>query len=162
MSQKIFDPTPPKQRIASQYFSWNDGKPRLITCTCEYYYLTKLEAFLLKCGLLSIKSIDRRETRIAKFNKIRSVITNKIKKKKTVYPFLWKDPRTNNPILFTSMGVVYKLSYLDRLMLKLGKTNAIELNKKAVGRIITYQILEDSYTSYANYPGYLQYTDQDS
>ena len=140
MPDRIIDPTPSEQKILKEYFCKDDGKLRLLTCSSKYYYLTKRESFLVKCGLLSIKEIDRRLTNIAKFNRIKATLINKVKKKKTISPFLWKHPVTGKPILFTSMGVVYKLSYLDRLMLKLSRTNVTSLNKKAISKAFTQKI----------------------
>jgi hypothetical protein len=157
----MFDPKPSQEKIISEYFHYNNGKPYLVTCTCKHYYLTKLEAFLVKYRLLSIKTIDRKQTRIARYDITRATLANKIKKKGRVNPFMWSDPITGKPILFTSMGVVYRLSIIDRLMLKFGKTNVTALNKKAVGLTVIHQTVEQSYHDYVSYPGYLHYYGRD-
>jgi hypothetical protein len=149
MSSRITDPTPSLQRLVKEYFFWNDGKnPYLITCTSNIYRLTKLETFLVRFKLLSVKAIDRYQTRLARFNAVKNRVKNKIKKKAHIEPFFWNDPKTRKPILFTSVGVVYNLSLFDRLMLKLGKINIYDIDRKAVGWYTSYSEKDGQYHSF--------------
>lgn len=163
MSKKIFDPTPSQQKLIKEYFYWNEGKPRLLTCVSKYYYLTRFETFMVRCGLLSIKKIDRYQTRLARFNILKATMANKAKKRRPINPFLWSHPKSGKPVLFTSMGIVYELSLLDRLMLKFKRTNVQELNKKAVGKIIPYRLADHITTPYyADYEDFVpQFVERD-
>lgn len=130
---KLMDPTPSDKKIKEKYLTLSKGRrPILLIATSEKYELTLKETLLFRLGLMSIKSIDRRQTRIARFNGIKTNVFYRIKKKGKIDPFFWKDPISLRPILFTSIGVVYKLSIIDRLMLKFNKTNIDQLNTKAV------------------------------
>jgi hypothetical protein len=162
MSRRITDPTPSLQRLMKEYFFWNDGEnPYLLTCTSSIYRLTKLQTFLVKIHLLSVKSIDRYQTRLARFNSVKNRVINKVKRKGCIDPFLYNHPKTGKPILFTSIGVVYELSYFDRLMLKIGKVTINDIDEKAIGWHIFYSSKDDSYrffnTGYLDGSNYEEY-----
>lgn len=151
---QIIDPTPSEKKIKSNYYSKKKSNPSLIednllTCDGRIYFLTRMEKFLIWLGITTIKDIDRYQTRLAKFNILKNRITRRVMKKGRIVPFLYKDPKTLKPILFTSIGIVYKLSYFDRLMLKLGKIDINDIDDKAVGyRIIKSKKSDDHYLLY--------------
>lgn len=149
MSSRITDPTPSLQKLMKEYFFWNDGKnPHLVTCTSDIYRLTKLETLLVRFKLLSVKTIDRYQTRLARFNAVKSRVKSKVKRRVHIEPFFWNDPRTRKPILFTSTGIAYKLSFFDRLMLKLGKVDVHDIDQKAVGWHTSYSEKDGQYHSF--------------
>lgn len=127
---KIMDPKPTAERL-QKYVSWaGPFGPSLHTCTGEIHRFTRWERFRLWLGTTTLRKIDRYFVRRARFDARRRKMQQKIKRGVELKPKLQTDPRTRQPVLFTSRGTVYNLSYIERLLMRFGQLTLQELDAR--------------------------------
>ena len=76
----------------------------------------------------------------------------KVKRGAVVKPMLYLEPRTRQQVLFTSIGTVYHLTYLDRLRLRFGLLDVKKLDAKAVQAFKSTKEVPEHETSAASPP----------
>lgn len=129
----INDPRPSEREIRLKYARGDRVSGfSILSCTGEIYDLTWWENYLIRNKLITFQSIDRRLTRIARFERKIDRLKMVVSFGDEVVPELDSDPATGKPVLITSTADVYRLNILERIKLRFGMLDIQEMNEKAI------------------------------